>query len=78
MDSLTQVVVVTSSLALLEEDFEGLSHVNPEVFVEVANESCDSSEDDGLRDSVSSEVLAAERGDLHVVLDHKGAVEALK
>lgn len=46
MDSLAEVIVVSSSLTLLEEDLETLGHVDSKELVEVSHESGDSSEDD--------------------------------
>lgn len=78
MYSLAEVVVVSSSLTLLEQDLETLGHVDAEVLVEVSDEGGDPGEDDCLGDPVGGEVLAAEGGDLHVVLDHERSVQTLE
>lgn len=76
-DALAEVLVVASSLALLEQDLQRLRHVDPQEPVQVPNDGGDGRESDGLCDAVLSEVLAAEGGDLQVELDDEGAVETL-
>jgi hypothetical protein len=76
-DALAEVLVVAAALALAEEDREALGHVDAQEAVEVADRGRDACKHDGLGDGVVREVLAPERSELHVELDHDRAVDAL-
>lgn len=77
-DVLAEIVVVSSSLALLEEYGHALRHVDPKIPVEIRDDRCHSGQRDSLEDAVVGQMLATEGGDLKVVLDDEGTVETLK
>lgn len=72
---LAQLVVVVFALALLEEDFHALRHVDAQEHVRVADDGCDDGEDHCLGDGVGGEVLLAKDLHLQVPFDDEGAVQ---
>lgn len=77
LDSLAQVLIIASSLALPEQNVKHLVHIQPQEPVRERHGGGKDGESDGFGEGVVGEVLAAEGGDLEVVLDDEGAVETL-
>ena len=72
------MIEIAGTIALPEEDFHALCHVNTEEVVEPSNHRGDSSQYDGLRDGVFSKVTLPERCDLEVELDDKRTIQTLR
>ena len=77
LDVLAQMVIVSTSLALTEQDRHALSHVNSKKSIPVSDDAGECGKCHCFGDRVVSQMLPAECGPLHIELDHEGAVETL-
>jgi hypothetical protein len=77
LDSLTQPIPITPSLALFKQHLHTLRHVYPQEPVQIPDHRGESSEKDGLRYAFGGEVAFAKSDYLKVELDDENAVQAL-
>ena len=76
-DVLAQVVIVSATFTLSEEDKKALGHIHAKELVPISNYGSECCEKDSLRDTMISKELAPERGNLKVEFDHQSPVETL-
>ena len=76
-DVLAQIVTVSATFTLSEEDIKAFGHIHAKELVPISNYGSECCEEDSLRDTMINKELAPERGDLKVEFDHQGAVETL-
>jgi hypothetical protein len=70
--------VVSSALALPEQERHHLRHVYTQESVEVANDRSDGSQSDCFGDSVRGEILATESRHLKIELDDQCSIQTLR
>lgn len=76
-NALAQVLVISSSLALAEQNIQRLVHVNPEELVDVPDRSGEQRQDDSLAQRMRAEMASSEGLYLEIVLDDERSVETL-